>query len=355
MRRAVLLSLVVLVAAFAVWRGRKEPRTVPAVSYHGGRLDRLDGLAVLRLHGTPREKGRAHGESLKGPIRARLDRLRPADEGEARFALQTCGGQLRPFLPAEVREELAGLAEGAGITEDEALFLNTHGELAAYGFTRESGAEIGYAGDAAVGDGPEVLKVFGPGDLGGRAADLVVFVHEDVDPPLVLVGLPGMVGGFLGLRGPAAAAGRPRRSEVKPVLHGLVWPLLLRALLEAPAPDGAWRLPQKPTLEVSLPFRRADGVLGTLNLGPPGGTFYAAGAAFAGATDEAVTGEGGAVDEAPRAPGSREVQAEEARRLLTRAAAGDEVLVRLKGGDRGVAVAVETNQSVIRAVVRYWQ
>ena len=55
-------------------------------SYEGGRLDRGD-LTVLRLAGTPLEKGRAHGRLLRDDIRDWVDRLWPEDLGVADFVL----------------------------------------------------------------------------------------------------------------------------------------------------------------------------------------------------------------------------------------------------------------------------
>jgi hypothetical protein len=295
MRKVLAVLLVVLVAGgLHLWlRGRRSgpPATAPAEAS----LTLSDGIAVLHVSGPPRAKGRAHGAALAERIRAELERVRPSDPGLRQVAVETCSSRLLPFVPEKMRAELEGLAEGAGITVAEALFLNTRFELASFRLARGL-RPADLAGEAAVGPGPEVCRLFATGRLVEEPATLVVVVHEDHDPPLVLVGLPGMIGGLAGLRGEVAGALCPEPGQVSPVLHGLVWPLLLRRLLERPPGPGA-ALPAKVTLAASIPMRAAVGRVGTLNVTPSGAARWFAGRTFAatvegiGPTDSSATAE----------------------------------------------------------------
>jgi sulfur carrier protein ThiS len=197
-------------------------------------------------------------------------------------------------------------------------------------------------GEAAVGPGPEVCRRFATERLvGGAATTLVVTVHEDRNPPLVLVGLPGMIGGFVGLRGEVAGALCPLPGQASPVLKGLVWPLLLRHLLEhPPGPGGA--LPAKATLAASIPLRGTGGQVGTLNVTPSGAAWYE-GRTFAATVEEMGTTESPAAVERAGAILAME---ERAQRLLEGRDRG--AGIRLSGARDGFSVAVGNRRARVR-------
>lgn len=296
---------------------------------------------ALFLSGSAREKGLAHGRLLGAEIRARLRRLKPADQEVAEFAIRTCGRRMLPALPASLRDELEGIALGAQIELLEALFLNTHPELAGHRIVAAEGRFDGPAAVAAA--GPVAFLRFS----GIDPASLVVFVHEDLDPPLVLVGLPGMVGGFLGVVGKTAAAFRPLASEIRPVLTGVPWPVLLRSLLEVSPPPGA-SLPLPSTLAASVPMVRADGEVGSLNISPAGATWYPGFEGHALASENPVTGEGGRIALGRRTAAERLAATANARALMGARPLPGTVSVRLKAGRAGVEVTVDGVREVVR-------
>jgi hypothetical protein len=279
--------------------GAGGPETPPA------RLLEHGGIPVVRLSGAPREKGRALGRALADRIREELSRS--FLDGLREFTI-TSGEKLRGFLPDGYREQVQGVAEGAGITFDEALFLDTRFELAAHHLADAKGLPI----EGAAGQGPTAAALF----PAGAEKDLLVVVHEDLDPPLVLVARPGMTGGFLGISGNVAAAMRPIAEETPPPLHGLVWTLLLRRLLEAP-PSGAYAAPEDVTGPISVAMSLSDGSAGTLNLAVFGAAWYAAGGLVSPTTDERPLPQGKAVPQVEREPADRERRAAEARGLLS--------------------------------------
>ncbi|WP_412079682.1 C45 family autoproteolytic acyltransferase/hydrolase (plasmid) [Streptomyces xanthophaeus] len=118
-------------------------------------------IAFVPASGTPRELGLAHGRALAAPLRGFLD------DGLARLnhlvreplALQ----ELLPSIAAyrtvieaalpDLAEEVAGLAEGAGISEDEAWLLQLRREVIGYNRVPTAGDCTTYARTAAAGTG----------------------------------------------------------------------------------------------------------------------------------------------------------------------------------------------------------
>jgi len=296
MRAGVLVGLVGLLAVAVLWRVSVDgpggpPSGVPEVQPEGTAGE----LEVLHLRGAPREKGRAHGRGMKRRIHAWIRALRPSVPGVAEFAIKTCGERLLPLLPGPMREELEGIAEGADVDLLEALYLNTRFELEAFGMVGSGERVRRFDLPASCATGPEVRRHFRVSDVGPRGSEeLIVVVHHDLDPPLVLVGLPGMLGGFLGVRGTAALSLRPLQDGAVPVLSGLSWPTLVRRLLEEPPHPGG-KLPAKPTVAASLPAVLPGGELGTLNLSLYGGTWFPASGGWAGALRAPVVSRDGRI------------------------------------------------------------
>jgi len=360
MRSAGAVLLIVALAGVALWRIARPPDQegpgsfVPA--WRGARLREVPGFAILRLAGTPREKGRGHGERLKKRIRRALERARPADPGLAALAIEACGARLQMALPASYREELEGIAEGAGLSFEEVLFLNTRFDLRGHELVGTGTVGIGFSGGAAVGAGPEVLRLFERADLDDQPDELIVFVHLDRDPT-VLVGLPGMAGCFLGVRGAAegercGASLRPIQSAIAPALTGLAWPLLLRRLLEEPPKVGS-ALPGLVTLDASLPFVLPGGALGTLDISPRGAAWHAATGDFVSAHPEELSGVGAVIEARTLERTRQRMRAESARRIMAGQAPARQVAVRLKAGALGVRVTIVRDGGRFAQSIRY--
>ena len=250
-----------------------------------------------------------------------------------------------PKLPPDQREELEGIAEGCGAPVLEILFLNTHYALAAHVGGRESPA---FWADVVVKEGPELLRRFAPGDE-ESLRDLMIVVHEDRWPCLVLAARPGMVGGFFGILGNAAAGVRPIETVTRPVLTGVPWPCLLRVLLERPPTPGG-SLPAATTRAASVPMVRPDGSVGTLNVSPAGGTWYRGFEGYAISSEAPVRGLDGKVS-LGRVPDSQRMMAgERARRALTAHGSPE---MRLVGGRKGVQITYTVGDVVLRRVVRF--
>ena len=340
MRTAFIPILLLATAGIAVWRLWPDPvepapeNFVPA--WTGARISEPPGMTILRLAGTPRQRGRAHGERLKDRIRAWYERTRPRDTGTEDLYVETLGPRAAQILPAALREELEGIAEGAGLSFQKVWYLNLRFDLRAF-------EAPGFGRAAAVASAGEVVRRFEPADLDGWARELVVFVHLD-ESPLVMVGLPGMVGGFLGTRRLRAATLRPVQEAPTPVLTGLAWPLLLRLQLEQ---GRIQSLPAPATLDASLPLVLEEGAVGTFDISPRGATWHPVAGDFALARPEPLSTEP-ELDEARQRLG-----AERARRVLAEKPPDHLISVRLKAARRGVRVTIHRDGARFAQVIRF--
>src|SRR6185503_691482 len=111
-------------------------------------VSRRGGGWYLKVSGTPREMGFQHGSLLREPIRALYGEFQTwidarareaADErsaglGRLAWLVRPAGvlvpwlclkaRELQPFIAPELLEEIAGIAEGAGVPYDGLLFMN---------------------------------------------------------------------------------------------------------------------------------------------------------------------------------------------------------------------------------------
>lgn len=345
---------VVVVGAIAWFMANyEEPDAEPTFPFAPAALDGCvledrDGVAVLRLSGAARAKGLGHGRLLRDAIRGWIEGVRPREAGVADFAIRTCGEKLLPFVPAHVREEMEGIAEGAGVTLLEVLHLHTRFDLAPFRLGPNPDEPMPLRGDAAVGTGPRAGRGFSAAELSGRTRDLLVVVHED-SPPLVLLALPGMAGGFVALRGEVAAAFRPIPVDAGFGLKAMSWPVHLRVLVETPPVPGASPAPPV-TFPASVPMARSATECGTLNLSPAGATWRPGLGGLAPATEEEILPGDGRIVETLRGEREARIASEAANRLLYGEASDDDLFVILSGVPAGVRASFKRRG---RAVARF--
>ena len=146
--RRLLVPLLILLIALMSWlspvaQAPAAPITAnPSASVGEGWLESRQGFRVLHLGGSPYEMGYQHGVLLRDAIRARL--------GDGLWGGIVQDGQVSPFLllrhahqtesgiPSEYREEMAGVAAGAGVSYSDVLVLNTCRDLVARPWPGES-------------------------------------------------------------------------------------------------------------------------------------------------------------------------------------------------------------------------
>lgn len=109
---------------------------------------RANDLRVIKLTGSPRNRGRTHGEELRAEIRelsaaqhdaiARIYGVPAKDYLDAFWAYQKLSGAISAFCPA-LLDEVRGIAEGAGLPLEAALLLQLSDEEWVFGRTRWAG------------------------------------------------------------------------------------------------------------------------------------------------------------------------------------------------------------------------
>lgn len=96
------------------------------------RVERFDGFRVVEIAGEPYARGRQHGLALRLEIRELRDRLyrdiifRRGRTMGAGFSgvLYTLLSRMHPFIPRELRAEMHGVADGAGVPYRDVLLFN---------------------------------------------------------------------------------------------------------------------------------------------------------------------------------------------------------------------------------------
>lgn len=101
-------------------------------SADGARVEHHDGFLLVELIGGPYERGRQHGAALRPQIRLFRDRLYrdivfkkgPALGATFTAVLYGILSRMHPHVPRELREEMRGVADGAGISYRDVLLFN---------------------------------------------------------------------------------------------------------------------------------------------------------------------------------------------------------------------------------------
>ena len=151
---------------------------------------------LYRARGTHRELGRQHGEQAARQIRAQIEMIRARPKlSDEQFRRRVA--QFQPMFERycpHLLEEMRGLAEGAGVTLEEAMACSIRGEL---GSSRAEGCTayaIGRSGAA----GREVIAGQNA-DMGSQMIPLAYVLHlQPQNKPQVLI---WTFGGMLGYHG----------------------------------------------------------------------------------------------------------------------------------------------------------
>lgn len=226
----------------------------------------------------PRERGRAHGEHWRAAIhelaaiRLALTRRRSAflDEAEVLAAAALHLPVLRQQLPA-LAQELEGIAQGAALSAAQVVVLNQYTDLrdvprSVLGVAGPSGP----SGPSESGDPDGCTAIYFLGDRGplmGETWDL----HANAEPYvrmlriapagsdheslcLTLTGCLGVAG--VSGRGVAVTINNLSSTDAR---VGVVWPALVRAMLEQPNARAAYELLLATPLSSGHHYVIADG------------------------------------------------------------------------------------------------
>lgn len=160
-----------------------------------------ESYPLIRASGKPRELGRAHGEQAARHIYAFLDFLQKT-LGLSRDQMRNRAKSFRPlFEQASPRlmEEIQGLSEGAGISEEEALAVQIRGEL---GQIVDEACTTFVIGRAGTKNGQVLIGQ--TSDMGAEMPEFAYVLHlthaaEGNAPPLQI--MMWTFGGMLGYHG----------------------------------------------------------------------------------------------------------------------------------------------------------
>lgn len=169
-----------------------------------GTLSTQGGVPVLRVWGTPREMGHAHGYLLRDRIVAvidgyALDAVPPATLAAAGAVLARSAA-IAPSLREEAEGIIAGMRDAGGARIDrldrelevaDLLALNAMTDLIAVGCS-----SVSAWGDAIAGEGPVVVRNLDWSDDAELLANQIVVVTMPSDPqrqPLVSIGFAGYI------------------------------------------------------------------------------------------------------------------------------------------------------------------
>ena len=168
-------------------------------------------MKPLCLEGAPFELGRAHGAALRQQIRgflddglARLNRVmpRPTSLTALKPEIAAYRREISSATPS-LAEEIEGLAEGAGISPDEAMLLQMRREVMGYSrFTAGDCTTLCRRGEG----GPVLAQTI---DLNGDLEDQIVILriaHRGGSRRVLLLSFTGLLG-YLGLNSDGLAIG----------------------------------------------------------------------------------------------------------------------------------------------------
>lgn len=212
----------------ATYGGSSLP--VPAVTAREP-LRLVEGIPVVRLAGTHREIGRAHGTILREQIRFLRREFFHAVVAPmvGERAMRRWAREVEPFIPPEYAEELRGIAEGAEIPYEEMLHFNTAVDL----LQSMMCSTVVAAGEATAGG--EVL--FGRNlDFPGRGVlhrtSVVLVFEPEGKTPVAAVTWPGLVGTLSGMNAEGVAGATMMIHRSGPAMPGIPYMMMYRRALE---------------------------------------------------------------------------------------------------------------------------
>lgn len=153
---------------------------------------------IIRLSGTPYERGLAYGKAARERIAHSLTTYRTMFEGHAHLAwpeavkvAEKFEPSIAKFLP-DALEEMKGIAEGAGVTYGDILALNCRSELI---FARPDGCSVLAVLPESSADGHTYLGQTWDWIMPARASTVILDIRQDPLPRILMVAEAGMVGG----------------------------------------------------------------------------------------------------------------------------------------------------------------
>jgi isopenicillin-N N-acyltransferase-like protein len=211
---------------------------------------------LFRVEGTHREMGRQHGEQASKQIRAHVELI-----GRSRDRLRAQAARFKPLFEKycpHLLDEITGLAEGAGITLEEALAVNIRAELSKAAPEGCTTYVIGRRGTAN-----HQILAGQNSDMGKTSIDLGYILHlKPKSKPQVLIWTFGGMIGYHGMNSAGVAIFENALSDSGEVPRGRFamphYPVK-RMILESSSVETALSLFEKIPLASNKNYVMCDG------------------------------------------------------------------------------------------------
>jgi hypothetical protein len=114
--------------------GEQVPKNSHAALLTGGWVEQRDGLTILHVNGSHYQMGYQHGSLLREQVQENIRAfLSFANQSISYSTLLGWWTQESPYVPQEYKDEMQGIADGAGITYEEIMVAITAIEYADHG------------------------------------------------------------------------------------------------------------------------------------------------------------------------------------------------------------------------------
>lgn len=210
----------------------------PISEFHGATVENVDGVRVVRLHGSPYEIGLQHGTLLKNEIHSLLNYFFEDKGGMFGVSindLEKGTAILKKYIPAEYIEEIRGIAEGSGVTLDRVLAINVFLDVVSAGWVGVAPGCSNFAVMADPASGRALVhgrNLDWSSDSTLTAANTVYFITPEKGVPFVSLSWPGMAGTLTGINAKQMSMGEMTSVHNDASLHGTPIMIQLRMLLQ---------------------------------------------------------------------------------------------------------------------------
>lgn len=207
-----------------------------------------DQVYVLYTQGTPYERGFQHGKLLKEQVTQNIDSIVKSKEylasdldEDKKENIELGYQKMEPFISQQFKEEMQGLADGAGVSIEDLRFYQIVGDIV------ENGCSNYFLRGNAT-QNKEVVQVrildF-PLEFGVQNYPVISVVNPDKGHPFATIGWAGFLGAVTGVSSEKIALGEMRGdravelyrklnqlAEKNETLQGTPMPFLLREILQ---------------------------------------------------------------------------------------------------------------------------
>ena len=153
---------------------------------------------IIRLKGTARERGLQYGQAAKDKIWHSLQTYKTLFAGHAHMSWEQAVQAARAFEAAfleylpQAKEEMQGIAEGAGLRYEDILTLNCRSELM---FARPDGCSTIAVLPQSSGNDHTYLAQTWDWIMPSRASTVILDIEQAPLPRILMVAEAGMIGG----------------------------------------------------------------------------------------------------------------------------------------------------------------